>query len=65
MEYKIVLSDKGKEIYKGGNIEVMKKMLVSFEADNLRKAKKYLNNKLLESIGSSAEFDFKVIEVFK
>lgn len=63
MKFKIVLSKQGKEIFKGGNVKVMKKMLISFTADNMRKAIKFFDLKLLESLGSASESAFKVIEV--
>lgn len=63
MKFKIVLSDKGKEIYSGGNVPVMKKMLFSFDAKDMKHAEKYFYSKLIESLGSGSEYLFKVERV--
>jgi len=39
-KYKIILTNKGKGIFKGGNIEVMEKPLIEFESNSLKEANK-------------------------
>lgn len=62
MKYRIVLTEKGKEIFKGGNTKPMSKMLFSFEAKNRWKAEVYFDSKLRETLGSASENLFEVEE---
>jgi hypothetical protein len=55
MKYKIVLTERGKEIYKGGNIEVMKPILnISFEAMTPLKARGKFIKLITEKVGSAS-----------
>jgi hypothetical protein len=54
MKFEIVLSDCGKEIFKGGNIEVMKRPLIKFEADSDRSAEHKYNMIISEMVGSAS-----------
>ena len=62
-QYKTILTEKGKRIFKGGNIEPMSEMLITFEAENQKKAEQIYYNKLIETLGGSMELHYKVVEV--
>lgn len=62
MKFKIVLTERGKEIYKGGNTKPMSKMLISFQAKNRWKAEVFFDNVLRETLGSASENLFEVEE---
>ena len=63
--YKIVLSKFGKEIYKGGNIEVMKPLLSrTTVADSMKKAEQWFDRQMMETVGWSNQNLFK-LEVVK
>ena len=47
-KYKIVLTKKGKTIFKGGNIKPMSKPIINFEAENLKKATKVFDKLSLD-----------------
>lgn len=61
-KFKIVLTEKGKQIFKGGNIEVMRPNLFIFEAENLKKAHEYFYNYLFK-IGTSQEYYYQIEEL--
>lgn len=63
MKFKVVLSEKGKEIYQGGNVKVMKSMLITFEAKDMSHAEGYFYSKLIERMGSGSAYLFKVEKV--
>lgn len=62
MRYKIVLSSRGKEIYKGGNIEVLKPLLnqiietkkYKVNAQGLTVAENILYYKVMETLGTGS-----------
>ena len=62
MKYNIVLTERGKEIFKGGNTKPMSKMLISFQAKNRWKAEVYFDKRLRETLGSASENLFEVEE---
>ena len=62
-KYKSVLTERAKLVFKGGNIKPMKKGLISFEAENNRKAEDYFYNHILEILGSASRDNYKLIEV--
>lgn len=64
MKFKSVLTQKGKQVFKGGNIEVMQKGLITFEAKNKLAANRYFTLFITETLGSSG-LDFFKIEVVK
>lgn len=59
--YKVVLTDRGKQIFKGGNIPVMKKMLFKFKAENPRKAYWHFYKVLIRTLGSGSEYLYKIV----
>ena len=63
-KFKIELTEKGKTIFKGGNIEVMEKALIDFEAEDDKEAYKKYYSFILENFGSSqfTYFCYKVKE---
>ena len=63
--YKSILTKQGKAIFKRGNIKVMRKGFIEFKAINLKKAENYFCKYLTETLGSSMEYHYKVIEVLK
>lgn len=72
MKYKIILSQRGKEIYKGGNIEVLKPLInKTFEIRNYKVksqgfnvAENVLYKMVMETLGS-ASFNLYIIEEVK
>jgi hypothetical protein len=54
MRFKIILSKRGEEIFKGGNIEVMKKPLRSFTAKSVREAESIFNGIITVEVGSAS-----------
>jgi nucleoside-triphosphatase THEP1 len=63
-KYKIVLSKKGEAIFKGGNVEILKKPLRNFTAKSIREAEKKYNLIISEEVGS-ASFDYFRLEEVK
>ena len=63
IKYKIILSEQGKAIFKGGNIKPMNKVLISFECDNLIRAKKFFDKTIIETLGSGSFSAFQFVEV--
>lgn len=63
--YRITLSEKGKEIFKGGNIEIMGKPLIRFKAKGKKEAEQKFYNILNESIGFASEYLYKIEEIKK
>lgn len=52
LKFKIVLTEKGRKIFKGGNIEVMQPNLFIFEAESLKRAQEFFYG-WLNTIGTS------------
>lgn len=63
MLFRVILSERGKAIYKGGNVEVMKPLLICFEAKDLRYAEGFFLKKLTETLGSASENLFKIEKI--
>lgn len=63
MRFRVILSGQGKDVFRGGNVPVMKKMLVSFDARDLRHAEGLFFNRLIEVMGSASLYLFKVEKV--
>ena len=63
--YKIILSKRGKEIFKGGNIETMSKALIEFKTSR-RHPDKIFSYKIAEILGSASEdlFSFEEVKSF-
>jgi len=61
--YFVELSEKGMEIFKGGNIEVMKKAFINFKANNMKRAEEIFYNHMNETIGTSGIYQYKIREV--
>ena len=61
--YKIVLTEKGKAIFKGGNIEPMSKMLINITSATLKGAEEVFNRELNKTLGSSMIDYYKLVEV--
>lgn len=61
--FKIVLSKKGKDIYKGGNIEVMKKALKTFKAKTTKEVDDEFYRILNETIGWASYQNYQVEEI--
>lgn len=51
--YEVVLTTKGKAIFKGGNIEPMKKMLIKITSATIKGAEEIFNRELNKTLGSS------------
>jgi len=62
MKFKTELTDKGKQIFKGGNLYPMSIGLIKFEADNMRKAEAHFYKHLCETVGSSQADYYKTVE---
>lgn len=67
MKYYIELSERGMNVFKGGNIEVMIKPLLKspFEAKNKAKAEDFLYMVLNETIGTGSLYLYTIREVIK
>jgi hypothetical protein len=63
MRFKVVLSEKGKEVYKGGNIPVMKPMLKDIRAKNLRDAEAIFYGRIQATLGSANRYLFDVKKI--
>lgn len=63
MRYKVILSKRGFDIYRGGNIEPLTLMLYSFKANSDKEAYKLFYEKLCETLGSAEENMFDVQEM--
>lgn len=62
MKFEIILTEKGKRIFKGGNIEVMSKPLGVFEAENMKEAEKHYEALSLNYSGMNFGH-YKLIEI--
>jgi len=63
MKFQTVLTARGKECYKGGNVDVMRQMLVSFVARNKLDARRKFDKILCETVGSASEYLYSFKEV--
>lgn len=63
MKFRIVLSEHGKDVYKGANIPVMNQMLFTFDAKNKKYAEGFFDKVLIERMGSANEYLFRIVEV--
>jgi hypothetical protein len=61
--YRVVLSEQGKEVYKGGNISVMKQMLIHFYALDMRHAEGIFHKRLIARLGSANAYLYKIERV--
>ena len=61
MRYKIILSKRGKEIFKGGNIEVLQKPLKKFTAKSNREAVNLFNEIITTEVGSASFGNYELI----
>jgi hypothetical protein len=62
MKFKIVLSKRGEEIFKGGNIEVMQKPLRKFTAKSQREAEHKFNEIITIEVGSASFGNYELKE---
>lgn len=65
MKFRIILTRAGKFIFKGGNIEVMQKPLIEFEAKTNKEAKNKFYNIICSSVGSASLWNYDLEEVKK
>ena len=63
MKFKIVLTKKGLNIFKGGNIEPMSKPLINFDAENIKEAQ-HIYNKMSLDFGemSWGYYELKIVQ---
>ena len=61
--YYTILSKRGEAIFKGGNQCIMAKGLIEFKAKDMKDAKRLFWNHLNETIGTTGEYHYNIVEV--